>query len=85
MKRNCINRINSINIVDLPTHSSRSFFVYTNGDLFCQLTAYEMCIANKDDNIVLNMRGAIIRGKFVTNHGTGIILSDWTIKTIKRK
>ena len=46
MKRNCIN------IVDLPTHSSRSFFVYANGDLFCQLTACEMCMANKDDIIV---------------------------------
>lgn len=77
MKRNCIKRIN---IVDLPIHSSRSFFVYVNGDLFCQLTACEMCMANKDDNIVLNMSGAIIHGKFVTNHGTGIILSDWTIE-----
>lgn len=77
MKRN---RINRINIVDLLIHSSRSFFVYTNGDLFCQLTACEMCMANKDDNIVLNMSGAIIHGKFVANHGTGIILSDWTIE-----
>lgn len=80
MKRNCINCINRINIVDQPIHSSRSFFVYANGDLFCQLTACEMCMANKDDNIVFTMSGAIIRGKFVTNHGTGIILSDWTIE-----
>lgn len=77
MKRN---RINRINIVDQPSHSSRSFFVYANGDLFCQLTTCEMCMANKDDNIVLNMSGAIIHGKFVMNLGTGIILSDWTIE-----
>ena len=71
---------NYINIADQATHASRSFFVYTNGDLFCQFTACEMCMANKDDNIVLNMSGAIIHGKFVENHGTGFILSDWTIE-----
>lgn len=69
-----------INIVDQTTHSSRSFFIYANGDLFCQLTPPEFCIAKPNDNIVLNMNGAIIRGKFVTNHGTGFILSDWTIE-----
>ena len=69
-----------IGITDQAAHSSRSFFVYANGDLFCQLTATEICIAKPNDNIVLNMSGAIVRGKFVTNHGTGFILSDWTIE-----
>ena len=69
-----------IDIVNQPTHSSRSFFVYANGDLFCQLTPRELCIAKPNDNIVLNMSGAIIRGKFVANHATGFILSDWTIE-----
>ena len=69
-----------INIVDQPTHSSRSFFIYANGDLFCQLTPPEFCIAKPNDDIVLNMSGAIVRGKFVANHGTGFILSDWTIE-----
>ena len=73
MKRN-------ISITDQPTHASRSFFVYANGDLFCQLTAYELCIAKPNDTIVLNMSGAVIRGKFVANCGTGFILSDWTIE-----
>ena len=73
-------RHNYINIVEQATHASRSFFVYSNGDLFCQLTAREICIAKLDDEITLNMRGAIIRGKFVANHGTGFILSDWTIE-----
>ena len=71
---------NYTNIADQATHAARSFFVYANGDLFCQFTACEMCMANKDDNIVLNMNGAIIHGKFVKNHGTGFILSDWTIE-----
>ena len=74
MKHNCIN------IAEQPTHSSRSFFVYSNGDLFCQLTAHEICIAKRNDEITLNMSGAIVRGKFVANHGTGFILSDWTIE-----
>lgn len=69
-----------VGIADQATHSSRSFFVYANGDLFCQLAATEICIAKSNDNIVLNMSGAIVRGKFVTNHGTGFILSDWTIE-----
>ena len=69
-----------INIADQQTHSSRSFFIYANGDLFCQLTPPEFCIAKPNDNIVLNMSGATIRGKFVANHGTGFILSDWTIE-----
>ena len=69
-----------ISIVDQPTHSSRSFFIYANGDLFCQLTHCELCIAKPNDNIVLNMSGAIVHGKFVENHGTGFILSDWTIE-----
>lgn len=71
---------NYINIVDKATHASRSFFVYANGDLFCQLTAREVCIAKPDDDITLNMSGATVRGKFVTNFGTGFILSDWTIE-----
>ena len=71
---------NYINIADQATHSSRSFFVYANGDLFCQRIAREICIAKPNDNIVLNMSGAIIRGKFVKNFGTGFILSDWTIE-----
>ena len=71
---------NYINIADQATHASRSFFVYANGDLFCQLTARELCIAKPNDNIVLNMRGAIIHGKFIANYGTGFILSDWTIE-----
>ena len=71
---------NYSNIADQATHASRSFFVYANGDLFCQLTAREICTAEPDDNIVLNMSGATIRGKFVANHGTGFILSDWTIE-----
>lgn len=69
-----------INIADQATHSSRSFFIYANGDLFCQLTHCELCTAKRNDEITLNMSGAIIRGKFVTNHGTGFILSDWTIE-----
>lgn len=69
-----------IDVVDQATHASRSFFIYANGDLFCQLTVREICTAKHNDNIVLNMSGAIIRGKFVTNHGTGFILSDWTIE-----
>lgn len=69
-----------LDIVDQPSHASRSFFIYANGDLFCQLTTYEICTAKLNDNIVLNMSGAIIRGKFVANHGTGFILSDWTIE-----
>ena len=69
-----------INIADQQTHSSRSFFIYANGDLFCQLTPPEFCIAKPNDNIVLNMSGATIRGKFIANHGTGFILSDWTIE-----
>ena len=69
-----------IDIVNQPTHSSRSFFIYANGDLFCQLTPPEFCIAKPNDNIVLNMSGATIRGKFIANHGTGFILSDWTIE-----
>ena len=73
-------RHNYINIVEQATHASRSFFVYSNGDLFCQLTAREICFAKLSDEIMLNMRGAIIRGKFITNFGTGFILSDWTIK-----
>ena len=71
---------NYINIADQPTHSSRSFFIYANGDLFCQFIAREICTAKPNDNIVLNMSGAIIHGKFVENHGTGFILSDWTIE-----
>ena len=71
---------NYSNIVDQATHSSRSFFIYSNGDLFCQFTAHEICTANPNDNITLNMSGAIIRGKFVMNYGTGFILSDWTIE-----
>ena len=74
MKHNCIN------IADKATHASRSFFVYANGDLFCQLTAREICIAKPDDDITLNMSGATVRGKFVANHGTGFILSDWTVE-----
>ena len=70
----------STNIVDQTTHASRSFFVYSNGYLFCQLSHNEICIAKPKKNILLNMNGAIIRGKFVANHGTGFILSDWTIK-----
>ena len=69
-----------INIADQATHASRSFFVYANGDLFCQLTDREICIAKLNDEITLNMNGAIIHGKFVENHGTGFILSDWTIE-----
>ena len=69
-----------INIVNQATHASRSFFVYANGDLFCQLTARETCIAKLDDEITLNMSGATVRGKFIANHGTGFILSDWTIE-----
>lgn len=69
-----------INIVDQITHASRSFFVYSNGDLFCQFAGNETCTAKSNDNIVLNMSGAIIHGKFVANHGTGFILSDWTIE-----
>lgn len=72
-------RHNYIDIVDQATHSSRSFFVYTNGDLFCQFANHEICTAKRNDEITLNMSGAIIRGKFVTNLGTGFILSDWTI------
>lgn len=71
---------NYINIVDKATHASRSFFVYENGDLFCQFTACEICTAWPNDEITLNMSGAIIHGKFVANHGTGFILSDWTIE-----
>lgn len=71
---------NYINIVDQAKHASRSFFVYANGDLFCQLTAREICIAKPDDDITLSMSGATIRGKFVANHGTGFILSDWTVE-----
>ena len=62
------------------THAARSFFVYSNGTLFCQLQKYEICNALIHDQIVINMSGAIIRGKFLTHHGTGIILTDWTIK-----
>lgn len=62
------------------THASRSFFVYENGDLFCQLKAYEFCIAKPNDNIVFKMSGATVRGKFVKTSGTGIILTDWTIE-----
>lgn len=69
-----------IDICYQATHASRSFFIYENGDLFCQLTDREICIAKQNDNIILNMRGATIRGKFVANHGTGFILSDWTIE-----
>lgn len=69
-----------VNIVDQTTHASRSFFVYSNGYLFCQLSHNETCTAKLNNKITLNMRGAIIRGKFVANHGTGFILSDWTIK-----
>ena len=69
-----------IGITDQAKHAPRSFFVYANGDLFCQLAATEICIAKPNDNIVLNMSGAIVRGKFVTNRGTGFILSDWTIE-----
>ena len=69
-----------IDIADQATHAARSFFVYANGDLFCQLTAREICIAKLNDEITLNMNGAIIHGKFVENHGTGFILSDWTIE-----
>lgn len=71
---------NHVNIVDQATHSSRSFFVYSDGDLFCQLVGREICTAWPNDNIVLNMSGATVRGKFVANHGTGFILSDWTIE-----
>ena len=71
---------NYINIADQATHASRSFFIYTNGDLFCQFTARESCTAKLNDEIILDMSGAIIRGKFVENHGTGFILSDWTIE-----
>ena len=71
---------NYINIADQATHASRSFFVYTNGDLFCQFTARESCTAKLNDEIILDMSGATIRGKFVENHGTGFILSDWTIE-----
>lgn len=71
---------NYINIADQATHASRSFFVYTNGDLFCQFTARESCTAKLNDEITLNMRGAIIHGKFIANYGTGFILSDWTIE-----
>lgn len=71
---------NYINIADQATHVSRSFFVYANGDLFCQFIAREICTAKLNDEITLNMRGAIIHGKFVENHGTGFILSDWTIE-----
>ena len=71
---------NYINIAEQATHALRSFFVYSDGDLFCQLTAREVCTAKQNDNIVLNMSGATVRGKFVSNHGTGFILSDWTIE-----
>lgn len=71
---------NYINIADHATHAARSFFVYANGDLFCQFTDREICTAKLNDEITLNMSGAIIRGKFVANHGTGFILSDWTIE-----
>ena len=71
---------NYINIVDQATHASRSFFVYANGDLFCQLVGNEICITKPNYYVILNMRGATIRGKFVANHGTGFILSDWTIE-----
>lgn len=71
---------NYINIVDQATHASRSFFVYANGDLFCQLTGNEICVTKPNYYIVLNMSGATVRGKFIANHGTGIILSDWTIE-----
>ena len=71
---------NYINIADQATHASRSFFVYSDGDLFCQFNGNEICTAEQDDNIVLNMSGATVRGKFVSNHGTGFILSDWTIE-----
>lgn len=69
-----------MNISDKATHASRSFFVYANGDLFCQLTAREICIAKPSDDITLNMSGATISGKFIENYGTGFILSDWTIE-----
>lgn len=69
-----------IDIVDQTTHSSRSFFVYSDGNLFCQFTGREICTAEPNDSIILNMSGAIICGKFVANYGTGFILSDWTIK-----
>lgn len=69
-----------LDIIDQATHSSRSFFVYSDGNLFCQFTANEICTAEPDNNIVLNMSGATVRGKFVANHGTGFILSDWTIE-----
>ena len=71
---------NYINIADQATHVSRSFFVYANGDLFYQFTAREICTAKLNDEITLNMSGAIIHGKFIANHGTGFILSDWTIE-----
>lgn len=67
-------------ICTLYAHASRSFFVYANGDLFCQLKSYEFCIAKLNDDITLNMSGTTIRGKFVKNSGTGIILTDWTIE-----
>lgn len=69
-----------INVANRATHASRSFFVYADGNLFCQLTAREICIAKPDDNLTLNMSGATVRGKFVKNSGTGIILTDWTIE-----
>ena len=71
---------NYINIADQATHASRSFFIYTNGDLFCQLRVHEICTAKPDDDITLNMSGVTVRGKFISNHGTGFILSDWTIE-----
>ena len=73
-------KYNYTNLTDKATHASRSFFVYQNGDLFCQLKAYEFCIAKPNDNIVFKMSGANVRGKFVKNSGTGIILTDWTIE-----
>lgn len=75
MKRRIIRDIRT-----LHTHSARSFFVYSNGNLFCQLQKYEICGAIENEQLVFNMSGCIIRGKFVMNFGTGIILSDWTIE-----
>ena len=64
----------------LHNHSARSFFVYSNGNLFCQLQKYEICAAAKNEQLVFNMRGCIIHGKFVALYGTGMILTDWTIE-----
>ena len=57
----------------------RSFFIYKDGLLFVQKVNYSKPLCRVGQPLIINMKGATIRGLYVKSKGTGFVLSDWTI------